>query len=65
MRAAYICGPRVWTLDNFKAVFRGQKYLNSFAVTIAKCAVGNRDKRALYVPGILRSVQAEPEIQKV
>lgn len=40
MRGGVYLWPRVWTLDNFKAVFRDKSILNSFAVTIAKCAVG-------------------------
>lgn len=40
MRGGVYLWPRVWTLDNFKAVFRDKSILKSFSVTIAKCAAG-------------------------
>ena len=54
MRGGVYLWPRVWTLDNFKAVFRDRSIIGAFAVT-----GGNRDQRAVYLPGILRAVQAE------
>ena len=40
MRGGIYLWPRVWTLDNFKAVFRDRSIIGAFAVTVAKCAVG-------------------------
>lgn len=40
MRGGVYLWPRVWTLDNFKAVFRDRSIIGAFAVTVAKCAVG-------------------------
>ena len=40
MRGGVYLWPRVWSMDNFEAVFRDNSILGSFAVTIAKCIVG-------------------------
>lgn len=40
MRGGVYFWPRVWTLDNFQAVFRDRSIAGSFGVTAAKCLVG-------------------------
>lgn len=40
MRGGVYLWPRVWTLDNFAAVFRDNSIVNAFVVTIAKCIAG-------------------------
>lgn len=40
MRGGVYFWPRVWTLDNFQAVFRDKNIVGAFTVTIAKCIVG-------------------------
>ena len=40
MRGGVYLWPRVWTLENFKAVFRERTIVSAFLVTVAKCLVG-------------------------